>query len=131
MPDPSKSVMYPMTNVFVVIHANQQTFGRYLFAVHVQRERKKILVAGIIRVRRHGAEKFRVLHHGESFREGSQHGVVYAKRLRSARKHEGLQYDTGQILACESAFFESDIVRQQYRRTGSEAVPCLTGRNSA
>ena len=54
--------------------------------------------------------------------EGSQHGVFYGKRLRSARKRERLQFDRGQIVACESAFFESDIVRQQERWTGSDMV---------
>ena len=40
-----------------------------------------------------------------AFGDGSQHGVVYGKRLRSARKRERLQFDSCQILACESAFF--------------------------
>jgi len=49
----------------LVIHAQRQTFGPDLSAVHVQRERTQIVVAEMIGVRRHGAEKFRVLHHGK------------------------------------------------------------------
>jgi len=43
-------------------------------------------------------------------------------RLRSARKRERLQFDCGQIAACESALSESDVVRQEERRNGSDAV---------
>ena len=54
--------------------------------------------------------------------EGSQHGVFYGKRLRSARKRERLLFDTCQIVACECPLSASDVVRQQERRTGSDAV---------
>ena len=43
-------------------------------------------------------------------------------RLRSARIRERLHFDSGQIVACESALSESDVVRQQEQRTGSDAV---------
>jgi len=48
-----------------VIHARRQTFRRYLSAVHVLRERTQIVVAEIIGFRRHGVQKFHVLHYGE------------------------------------------------------------------
>jgi len=52
----------------------------------------------------------------------SQHGVVYGKRLRSTRKRETLQFESGEIVACVCVLSKSDIVRQQQRLTGSDAV---------
>ena len=48
-----------------MIHAQRQTFDRYLSAVRLQREINQNVVAEIIGIRLHGAEKFRVLQPGE------------------------------------------------------------------
>jgi len=50
-----KECPLPHDSCLLVIHGQRQTFVRYLFAVHIQRERTQIVVAEMIRVRRHGA----------------------------------------------------------------------------
>jgi len=82
-----------------VIYDQRETFGRYLFAVNVQREKTQIVLAEIIRFRCYGAEKFRVFRSSEKelFWDGSQQGVFFGKRLRSAKNRERLQFDSGQI----------------------------------
>jgi len=44
-----------------------------------------------------------------------------------SRKRERLQFDSGHIVTCESALRESDIMRQQERRNGFDAVDQTLG----
>ena len=76
-----------------------------------------------VRVRIHGEEKFRILHHGEkkTHGEGSQPCVVYRLRLRSARKREIHEFESSHFITSESAFQQSGV-RQQGRRSSLDAV---------
>ena len=56
--------------------------------------------------------KIYILNHGEqqTFRDGTQDGVVYGQRFRSGREYERLEFDSRQVIARENPLFFSVAV---------------------
>ena len=111
MPDPSERPV-AHDGRLLVTHAERRAFGGYLPAVHVQGEITDVM-AQVIGVRGHRAQKVRVLRHGEEvLRQWSQHGIVYGQGLRPAGERERLEFDTRHVISGDGVVAEGGTVRQ-------------------
>jgi len=68
--------------------------------------------------------KSEFFYHGEeqTFRQKSQHGIVYVQGLRPARKYERLKFDTRHVLSGFYIVAKSRFVRHQDRGARSHAI---------
>ena len=84
-----------------MIHVQSQSLVKELFAVHKQRNIAEVVMLKFVRVAVQRTVKIRILNHGElqTFRDGTQDGVVHGQGFRSGRECEHLEFDSHQVIS--------------------------------
>jgi len=75
-------------------------------------------------IRVHCAYEVGILNHGEkeTFRHRTQDGVVDRQGLRTGRECESLEFDSGNVIACESSRIQGGSMSQQVDRVRFHAL---------